>query len=322
MGKIPVYLITGFLGSGKTTFLNHFIQAVFPQRVMVIENEMGKINVDAGGLVIDGVEDVIPLSAGCLCCSLHDELLDALEIVSERREEFDLLVIGTTGVADPSSIVETFLADWRVGRVFELRSVICLADAGLLEDWLGETDEARRQLVSADLIFLYKADLISPSYAARLRAAIRGVNPTAVVRTGEFGRFDVSELLNGKHVTGEVLIERISLAREHEYAHGNIKPFTLTFEEPFDLDKLSHEMLRLVKLYYHQIYRIKGVVSIANHPSRVVLQSVRSTVTLTDGPNWEESEERRRSHFVFIGKDLRKDVMEKIVRRNLAAVLK
>lgn len=321
MKKIPVYLVTGFLGAGKTTFLNHFIQSALPQRVMVIENEVGKVNVDAG-LVIDGVEDVIPLSAGCLCCSLHDELLDALEIVSERRDEFDLLVIETTGVADPSSIVETFLGDWRVGRVFDLRSVICLADAGLLEDWLKDTNEARRQLVSADLILLNKTDLVSPKYTELLRGIIQGINPTAEVRTGEFGQFDIPELLGSTFVRGDVLTRRISSTKAHEYAHDDIKTFTLSFNEPFDLTKLSHEMLRLVKLYYYQIYRIKGVVSIAHHPSRVILQSVRSTVTLTDGPNWEESEERRQSHFVFIGKDLRQDVMEKIVRRNLAAVVK
>lgn len=321
MNKIPVYLITGFLGSGKTTFLNHFIQSALPKKVMVIENEVGKVNVDAG-LVISGVEDVIPLSAGCLCCSLHDELLDALEIVSERREEFDLLVIETTGVADPSSIVETFLADWRVGRVFELRNVFCLADAGLLEDWLEETDEARRQLVSADVILLNKADLVTPNYAKLLKSTISGINPTAEVRTGEFGRFNITELLRQAPPEAETLTNLITSAREHQYAHQNIKTFTLSFDEPFDLDKLSHEMLRLVKLYYHQIYRIKGVVSIAHHPSRVILQSVRSTVTLTDGPNWEESNTRRQSHFVFIGKDLRREVIEKIVRRNLAVEAK
>ena len=120
MKMIPVLLVTGFLGSGKTTFFNHFIQSYLPRCVMVIENEVGAVKLDAG-LVVSGVEDVIPLTAGCLCCSLHGELRDALEEVSARREEFDLLVIEITGVADPSSIVETFLADWRVKRVFERR---------------------------------------------------------------------------------------------------------------------------------------------------------------------------------------------------------
>lgn len=320
MTKIPVYLLTGFLGSGKTTFLNHFIQVAAPRRVMVIENEVGKVNVDAG-LVVEGVEDVLPLSAGCLCCSLHDELLDALEIVSERRDEFDVLVIETTGVADPSSIVETFLADWRVERIFELRHVICVADAGLLEDWLNEADEVRRQLVSADVVLLNKADLISPEYAEELREMIGGINPTATVRTGEFGKFNVKEWLEGDPAKPEVLTERLEVARTHDYAHRDIKTFTLTFDQPFDLDKLSHEMLRLVQLYYHQIYRIKAIVSVANHPTRVILQSVRSTVTLTDGPDVETAEERGTSHFVFIGKELRKEVMEKIVGRNVARVV-
>jgi len=140
------------------------------------------------------------------------------------------------------------------------------------------------------------------------------------VRTGEFGRFDITKLLSHDPAEAETLTKRITSSQEHQYAHQNIRTFTLSFDEPFDLDKLSHEMLRLVKLYYHQIYRIKAVVSIAHHPSRVILQSVRSTVTLTDGPNWEEKDTRRQSHFVFIGKDLKREVIEKIVRRNLAVV--
>ena len=104
----PVHIITGFLGAGKTTFLNHFVKQRLPERILVIENECGATNVD-GALVMDGVEEVVELTAGCLCCSLADGLLDILEEAHKRRDQYDRMVIETTGIADPSSIIQVFL---------------------------------------------------------------------------------------------------------------------------------------------------------------------------------------------------------------------
>ena len=100
----PVHIITGFLGAGKTTFLNHFIKERLPDRIFVIENECGATNVD-GALVMDGVEEIVELTAGCLCCSLADGLLDILQEAYKQRESYDRMVIETTGIADPSSII-------------------------------------------------------------------------------------------------------------------------------------------------------------------------------------------------------------------------
>ncbi|MEM7574027.1 MAG: CobW family GTP-binding protein [Bacteroidota bacterium] len=145
-------LITGFLGAGKTTFLNHLIRDRSSEsRILVIENEVGKCNVD-GALVESGVEEVVELTAGCLCCSLSTELLEALELVSTKQDKFDRLVIETTGVADPGSIVQVFLTDPTVRRFFELDQVICVVDAGLVEDWLEETEEALRQTVRTNCV--------------------------------------------------------------------------------------------------------------------------------------------------------------------------
>ncbi|MCG8306511.1 MAG: hypothetical protein MI975_03905 [Cytophagales bacterium] len=89
MSKIPVHIITGFLGAGKTTFLNHFIKERLPERIFVIENECGATSID-GALVMDGVEEIVELAAGCLCCSLADELLDVLEEVSKKSIRKDV----------------------------------------------------------------------------------------------------------------------------------------------------------------------------------------------------------------------------------------
>ncbi len=247
MQRIPVQIITGFLGAGKTTFLNHLIQERPDERLFVIENEVGKINVDAE-LVMNGEEDIVGLTAGCLCCSLYDELLDALEEVSARREEFDRLVIETTGVADPTSIIQTFLGNRMVERVFELEQVICLADAAYVEENINTTDEARRQLVSADVVLLNKCDQVSPSEIERLVDTLKGIHPTATILCGQHGSFPVDQIFEVRPFHDERTHQLASTAPVGAHRHNDITTFTLTFDRPFQLQALSHELVRLAKL--------------------------------------------------------------------------
>ena len=320
-----VTLITGFLGSGKTTFLNHLIREQSSERILVIENEVGKCNVD-GALVESGVEEVLELTAGCLCCSLSSELLDALEVVSAKQDEFDRLVIETTGVADPSSIVQVFLADPIVGRFFELEQVICVADAGLVEDWLEETEEALRQIVMADVILLNKADTVNKSYLPELTKHMQAINPHALILDGENGRFLIEQILETK-TSGLASFENrlAAIGKRQELADssaltakGNrhkVNTFTLTFDQPFVLDDhFSLQLHRLVNLYRDQVYRVKGILHVHNYPNRVILQSVRTSCVITDGSPWAP-DETRESNLVFIGRGLKKEAFEKMFSR-------
>lgn len=324
MEKIPVHIITGFLGSGKTTFLNHFIQQRLPERLLVIENECGDTNLDSA-MVLDGVEEVVELSAGCLCCSLSKGLLDILEVASERRAEYDRIVIETTGIADPSSLMQVFLGDPRVGRVFELEQIICLVDAGLLEDWLEEAEEALRQVALADVILINKADTVTPAYLSQVTKTVEAINPQAYVFTGEQGVFPIEEIMRVGSTRTESVEEKIRTLQQqetHQYEHPHINnshsitTFTLTFDRAFDLDRLSLELNRLVNIYRHQVYRVKGIMAIPDYPNRVILQSVRTTFIASEGSPWKE-EEIRESKLVFIGRGLRKEVFEKMFSRYL-----
>ncbi len=318
MEKIPVHLLTGFLGAGKTTFLNHFIQSLLPQRVLVIENEVGQTNVDST-LIIEGVEDVIELSAGCLCCSLSDGLLDILEMASEQRETYDRIVIETTGVADPSSIVQVFLTNPRVGRVFELEQVICLADAALLEEWLHDSEEALRQVVMADVLLINKTDLVSATDIARIRDVLKGINPNALTLTGSNGFFSVENIMNEGTVKPESIETKLDQITNYQnsVASNNkssfqhpITTFTLTFDKPFNLKNLSLELYRILSLYRDQVYRVKGIMWVINYPNRVILQSVRSTFVATDGNTWSDADIKE-SKLVFIGRGLKKEIFKK-----------
>lgn len=320
--RTPVTLLTGFLGSGKTTVLNHLIREQHgTERIMVIENEIGQTNVD-GALIQPGVEDIIELTAGCLCCSLATELLDALEEVSARHEELDRLVIETTGAADPSSIIQTFLGDPIVERFFELQQVVCVVDAGLVEDWLEETEEALRQIVMADLLLLNKADLVRPAYLDELTAKLRGINPDAHILSGQNGLFSANDILELRMADTAAFEERLAIigtpACPVLAAGGSrhkVTTFSLDFDRPFMLtDYFSLQLHRLVNLYRHQVYRIKGVLHVQGYPNRVVLQSVRTNCLLTDGSPWG-ADEVKESKLVFIGRGLEKEAFQNMLQQ-------
>lgn len=320
-----VTLITGFLGSGKTTFLNHLIREQSSERILVIENEVGKCNVD-GALVESGVEEVVELTAGCLCCSLSGGLLDALEVVSAKQDKFDRLVIETTGVADPSSIVQVFLADPMVERFFKLEQVICVVDAGLVEDWLEETEEALRQIVMADVILLNKADTISSSYLPELAERMQAINPHALILSGENGHFPITQILQTKTTEVVSFENRLAAIGKQQdladnsalTAKGNrhkVNTFTLAFDQPFVLDDhFSLQLHRLVNFYRDQVYRVKGILYVHNYPNRVILQSVRTNCVLTDGSPWAPGEVRE-SNLVFIGRGLKKEAFAQMFNR-------
>ncbi len=326
MKRTPVHIITGFLGSGKTTFLNHFIKHCLPERILVIENECGDTNVD-GALIMDGVEEVVELSAGCLCCTLADGLLDILEAASKKRNQYDRLVIETTGIADPSSIVQVFLEDPRVEKAFELQQVICLADGGMIEEWLTEAEEALRQVVLADALLINKADKISENRLLQVKELLEGVNPYAKVFTGCHGIFPIVDIMD-TGTTEPKSVESISEDRRDHYEHSTgennthkITTFSLTFPHPLDLNHLSLELNKIVRLYRHQIYRVKGFIALPHYPNRVILQSARSTFIVTDGSPWESTEDRV-GKLVFIGRGLKRKVFEKMFNRHMVELLK
>lgn len=326
MTRKPVHIITGFLGAGKTTFLNHFIKERLPDRVFVIENECGATNVD-GGLIMDGVEEVVELTAGCLCCSLADGLFDILEEAHKRRDQYDRLVIETTGIADPGSIIQVFLEHPAVEKAFELEQVICLVDAANVEEWLEEAEEALRQISVADVLLVNKTDTISETKLEGVMTTLNGVNPQAKTLAGQNGVFPVGEILKMGTIKPQSVEVRTKAHQHHhhEHVHGEnnshkITTFTLDFPHPLDLNELQLDLNRIVQLYRHQVYRVKGFIAIPHYPNRVILQSARSTFVVTDGTPWEDAHNRAGS-LVFIGRGLKKSVFEKMFNRHLVPPL-
>lgn len=313
----PVHLLTGFLGAGKTTVLNQLIRAQQPERLLVIENEVGSVNLD-GGLLVEGVHDVLELTAGCLCCSLNEGLIELLAEAHRRRATYDRLLIESTGVADPEGIVQPFWEHPAVARHFDLRNVICVVDCAHVRQWLAETEEARRQISFADVLLLHKTDLVDPAEVEALIALLRGINPFAQLWRGSQGAFPYAELLavHTQRDAGAVQHTQ-AVAADHAHHHHDIQTFTLTYQQPFDLSKLRQELSRLLQVNRHQLYRLKGLIDAQRYPVQVILQSVGRSLQLSDGLAWDQPPEARVSKIVVIGKDIQAQAMDRVLRRAL-----
>ena len=297
--------------------LNRLIHSQHPERMLVIENEVGSINLDSS-LVVPGVEDVLELTAGCLCCSLNDGLIELLEEAHRRRDDYDRLLIETTGVADPEGIVQPFYVHPAVQRHFELRQVICVVDAANVRQWLAETEEARRQISFSDVLLLHKADTVSSEELAALQQELKGINPFAPVYVGSQGDFAYPDMLEQTtQREGEADIRTQAVAGSHAHRHNDIHTFTLTYEQPFDLSRLRQELSRLLQVNHHQIYRIKGIIDAQRYPVQVVLQSVSRFLHVSDGAAWEQPPEARQSKLVVIGKGIEAKAMDRVFRRAL-----
>jgi G3E family GTPase len=308
---IPVHILTGFLGAGKTTLLNHLIKDLQPQRIMVIENEVGRVNID-GALVVDGVGGVVELTAGCICCSLNDELIETLADIAAKKENFDRLFIETTGIADPGAVAQIFLDYPFIADEFELINIICLADARNLETNLLEAEEAQRQLSAADVILLHKTDLVGPADRQQQRIPlIRGFNPLATIYATSLSNFPPSaDLLKDAVPEIGAQHQTQSVDKTHAFKHQGISTYCLTFNRDFDLPTLSRELIKLLHIHRHQVLRIKGILATQHNPVKLILQSVRDTYTLSDGTPWQNHEPRE-SKMVFIGRGVEKSSLER-----------
>src|SRR6185503_6643761 len=172
MSQIPVSVLTGFLGAGKTTLLNRILTGRHGWKVAVIENEFGEIGVD-NQLVMTTEEDLIVMNNGCVCCTIRGDLIQTLNDLLRRPEKFDAILIETTGVADPSPVIQSFFVDEDLKAKLRLDAVITLVDARHIWQHLEANREAREQIAYGDVVLLNKTDLATPADLDRLEKQVR-----------------------------------------------------------------------------------------------------------------------------------------------------
>jgi G3E family GTPase len=324
--RTPVTIITGFLGAGKTTLLNNLIKKHPEKKFAIIENEFGEIGID-GGLVVGVKDNIFELSNGCICCSLNDGFVETVSKLLESPHPFNHLLVETTGIADPDSIIKAFLSSVEIQANFMLDSVVCLADAVNMEDLMNEQPEVRKQLAVADIILLNKTESVQADYAKSLSALILKINPMAAVHPVQFARVEEINILDTfvfsaivvadktlsfqnlafmrntpTEQAGSLLNTSIKHQKHNIYAEGFIIPGS------FDAVKFTVWIQNMLLFNRDSIFRVKGILSFEEFSEKTVFHSVRDSFMFEQLEPWEN--EMRFCKLVFIGKNLDRDLLE------------
>jgi G3E family GTPase len=178
--RIPVTVLTGFLGAGKTTLVNRILSENHGKRIAVIENEFGEVGVDHE-LVIGADEEIFETSNGCICCTVRGDLIRILGQLRKRRDRFDSVLIETTGLADPGPVAQTFFIDEELKEHYALDAIVTLVDARHIEQELEHSPIALEQIAFADVILLNKIDLVDAAELERIERRVRAISATAAV---------------------------------------------------------------------------------------------------------------------------------------------
>src|SRR5437660_5861005 len=259
--RVPVTVVTGFLGAGKTTLVRHFLKCPAGSSTAVIVNEFGETGID-DALLRSSSDNVALLGNGCLCCNVRSDLAVTLRRLIADRERgvvahFGRVVIETSGLADPSPILTTFATDRALGGEFQVEAVIAVIAAQNGIHTIEAFAEARRQIILADRIVISKTDIADEDAPAILTGTLRELNPRARIIEAVAGRVDPQWIL------AEQMEERAAGFMADFATHtDDITSFTLVEDEPIVWDAFARTMEILIALRGPDLLRVKGFLNV------------------------------------------------------------
>jgi cobalamin biosynthesis protein CobW len=325
LARVPCTIVTGFLGAGKTTLIRHVLANAQGRRLAVIVNEFGDVGID--GEILKGCGDaacpqdnIVELANGCLCCTVADEFVPALDAIL-AKDGIDHIVVETSGLALPKPLVQAFhwpaiknrvtvdgvvvvvdgaaLADGRVAADLDALKRQRAADGALMHDDPVE-EVFEDQIACADLVVLNKRDLLDEDGLTRARAAIADALPRSVkVLTARDGKVDQKLLLGlGIGTENEIENRRTRHDAEAEHDHDDFDSFVVALDEIADPSGLVARVGSLAERF--DVLRVKGFAAVANKPLRLLVQAVGARVTHQFDRPWSGSEQRQ-GRLVVIG---------------------
>ena len=320
---MPVNIITGFLGSGKTTLLNHILSNNNDLKVAVLVNEFGDINIDSQ-LLVSMDETMVELSNGCICCTINDDLVDAVYRIMERDDRIDYMVIETTGVADPLPIILTFLGT-ELRDLTCLDSIIAMVDAETFTPDHFESEAALKQISYADVTIVNKVDLASSDQVQTLEKYLNSVKAGVRILRSQQGQVPLQLILDVGYNNPEDYadLEHDHHHHDHEHDHhghehhdhehhhdhhhhsshlDNDGFVSISFESdrPFNVKKFEQFLQNDLS---KNVFRAKGILWFEESDLRNIFQLSGPRFSI-DGEEWCSPP---RNQLVFIGRHLNGD---------------
>ena len=339
--RIPVTILTGFLGAGKSTLIQHMLRAAHGHRIAIIENEFGPENIDAEIISELVDERIVQLTNGCVCCSIRDDLREALQDLAEARAAgritFDRVVLETTGLADPIPVAQTFFLDVAIARDYRPDAIVTMVDAKFAMRQLDEHIEAQRQVGIADRLFVSKTDLVTNADVTALSARLTSLNNYARQVRVDFGVVNLAEMFD---IGGFDLVDPFEMhsavasgsscaqycndtGHAHDQGghgpalHDAVESLALYSDQPLDAARIGQWLNALVTAYGDRLMRYKGVVSIAGADQKLIVQGVHQLTNCGYGADWPDKKTRQ-TKLVFIGRELPRAVLQRTFMQSTA----
>jgi G3E family GTPase len=322
---IPVTILTGFLGSGKTTLVNNILSQKHGIKFAVIENEFGEVGVDdalIGNRLFGSEEEIIEMMNGCICCTVRADLVEVLKrLLLKEKRKFDAILIETTGLADPAPVAQTFFVDEAIRELCYLDAIITVVDAKHVSLQLDRKEdpnvenECMEQIAFADVILLNKIDLLNDNVEEleKVKGRINSINSSAQIIQTTQSRVDIKSIWNLKGFSLDRILafdpnflQEEGIEHEHD---PSVSSLSLVIDDPININSLSAWISVLLQTEGNNLFRYKGIIHAKGMEEKYVFQGIHMLFRGDFMGKWNE--EQRQSRFVFIGKNLDKDFLRK-----------
>ncbi|MGB3691830.1 MAG: GTP-binding protein [Spirulinaceae cyanobacterium] len=314
--SLPVTIVTGFLGSGKTTLLNHILTNQQGVKTAVLVNEFGEIGID-NELIISTDDDMVELNNGCVCCTINNDLVDAVYKLLERKEEIDYIVVETTGLADPLPVALSFLGT-ELRDMTRLDSIVTMVDAENFSLDQFESEAAYNQIAYGDVILLNKTDLVDEGDVDSLELKIRDIKSDARIIRTQKSQVSLPLILSvglfeSDHYLQETEAKHDHNHHDHDHDHDHhshhlendgFTSLSFESEQPFSLRKFQHFLDNKIPV---NVFRAKGILWFQESPHRHIFHLSGKRFTIED----EEQIENPINQIVLIGQNLDIDRLRK-----------